>query len=96
MPFTHLNVPAQVHDLIRHLPPVLKRKIRAALEDILDDPSCGKALKEELEGYWSLRVGKSRIVYRSSGTAIEIVTIGPRESVYEEAAREIRRSQEKR
>ncbi len=43
MPFTHLKVPAQVHDLIRHLPPVLKRKIRAALGDILDDPSCGKA-----------------------------------------------------
>jgi mRNA-degrading endonuclease RelE of RelBE toxin-antitoxin system len=96
MPITYLKVPAQVRDLIRHLPPVLKRKIRAGLEDILDDPTCGKALKEELEGYWSLRVGKSRIVYRPTGTAIEIVTIGPRESVYEEAAREVRRAQGRR
>jgi len=90
MPVTHLKVPAQVRDLLRHLPPVLKRKIRAGLADILDDQTCGKALKEEPEGCWSLRVGRSRIVYRPAGADIEIVTIGPRESVYEEAAREIR------
>jgi mRNA-degrading endonuclease RelE of RelBE toxin-antitoxin system len=77
------------------LPPVLKRKVRAALADILDDPACGKALKEELEGYWSLRVGRSRIVYRLTASNVEIVTIGPRESVYEEATREILRGQRK-
>ena len=54
---------------------------------------CGKALKEDLEGYWSLRVGRTRIVYRLVGSDIEIVTIGPRESVYEEATREILRDQ---
>ena len=58
MPVAHLKVPTEVRNLIRHLPPVLKRKVRAALADILDDPTCGKALKEELEGYWSLLRGK--------------------------------------
>ena len=91
MPVTHVKAPAEVRNLIRHLPPVLKRKIRAALADILDNPTCGKALKEELEGYWSLRVGRTRIVYRLTTSNIEIVAIGPRESVYEEAAREMRR-----
>jgi mRNA interferase RelE/StbE len=86
-------VPTEVRNLIRHLPPVLKRKVRAALADILDDPTCGKALKEELEGYWSLRVGRTRIVYRLAASNIEIVTIGLRESVYEEATREILRGQ---
>ena len=93
MPVTHLKVPKEVRNLIRHLPPGLKRKVRAALADILDGPTCGKALKEELEGYRSLRVGRTRIVYRLAASNIEIVTIGPRESVYEEATREILRGQ---
>ena len=95
MPVTHLKAPVEVRNFIRHLPPVLKRKVRAALADILEDPTCSKALKEELEGYWSLQVGRTRIIYRLTTSSIEIVTIGPRQSVYEEAAREIRRGKEK-
>ena len=73
----------------------LVNNLRAALADILDDPSCGKAPKEELEGYWSLRLGRSRIIYRLSVGAVEIVAVGPRESIYEMAARQMRRDQEK-
>jgi mRNA interferase RelE/StbE len=90
-----LKVPTEVRDLIRRVHPELRRKLRAALADILDNPTCGKALKEELEGYWSLRIGRSRIIYRLSGRDVEIVAIGPRDSIYEEAARQIRRDQEK-
>ena len=95
MPVAHLKVPTEVRNLIRHLPPVLKRKVRAALADILDDPTCGKALKEELEGYLSLRVGRSRIIYRIGDGFIEIVAVGPRSSIYEETARQIHRDREK-
>jgi mRNA interferase RelE/StbE len=49
-----VKVPAEVRNLIRRLHPELKRKVRAALSDILENPGCGKALKEQLEGYWSL------------------------------------------
>ena len=90
-----LKVPLEVRNLIRRLHPEVKRKVRAALTDILDDPACGKALKEELQGYWSLRVGRSRIIYRPVESGVEIVAIGPRESVYEDTARQILRDQEK-
>ena len=95
MPASALKVPAEVRDVIRRLHPQLKRKLRLALADILDDPTCGKALKEELEGYWSLRLGRSRIIYRLRGGGIEIVAIGPRKTIYEEAARLVRRDEEK-
>jgi mRNA interferase RelE/StbE len=96
MPVRSLKVPTEVRNVIRRLHLELERKLRAALADILDDPSCGKALKEELEGYWSLRLGRSRIIYRLGVRAVEIVAVGPRESLYEEAARQIRKDQEKR
>jgi mRNA interferase RelE/StbE len=47
-----LKIPVEVRNFIKRLHPELKRKIRAALRDILENPSCGKSLKEELEGYW--------------------------------------------
>jgi hypothetical protein len=56
MPLSTLKVPAEIRNLIRRLHPQLKRKVHAALADILEDPSCGKALKEELAGYWSLPI----------------------------------------
>jgi mRNA interferase RelE/StbE len=90
-----LKVPTAVREFIRRLHPELKRKVRAALTDILDDPSCGKALKEELEGYLSLPVGRTRIIYRIGEAVIEIVAVGPRSSIYEETARQILRDQEK-
>ena len=95
MPVRSLKVPTEVRNVIRRLHPELKRKLRAALADILDDPTCGKALKEELEGYWSLRLGRSRIIYRLGVGSVEIVAIGSRESIYEEAARQIRKDQDK-
>ena len=95
MPVSTLRVPAEVRNLIRRLNPEINRKLRAPLADILDDPACGKALKEGLEGYWSLRVGRTRIIYRPSETGIDIVAIGPRECIYEQAARQILRNQDK-
>jgi mRNA interferase RelE/StbE len=95
MPVRSLKVPAEVRYVIRRLHPELKRKLRAALADILDDPTCGKALKEDLEGYWSLRIGRSRVIYRLGGGGVEIVAVGPRASIYEEAVRQIRRDQQK-
>jgi mRNA interferase RelE/StbE len=93
MPASTLKMPAEVRDFIRRLHPELKRKLRAALADILDDPTCGKALKEDLEGYWSLRLGRSRIIYRLRRGGVEIVAIGPRETIYEAVARLVRRDQ---
>ena len=85
-----------MRSLVRNLHPILKRRIRAALSDLLSDPTCGKPLKGELEGYWTLRVGRHRIVYRPDADGLEIVAIGPRRTIYEEAARSMLKRRRRR
>jgi len=89
-----LRVPDETAELIRSLHPDLKRKIKAALQTILADPQAGKALKDDLEGLRSFRVGKFRVVYAKSsgGTVIDIVAIGPRKSIYEETLRLLKKA----
>ena len=86
-----LKVPDQVARLIQGLHPDLKRRVRSALDDMLADPEVGKALRDELAGLRSCRVGRVRIVYRAAGTVIEVVAIGPRRTIYEETWRRVRR-----
>jgi mRNA interferase RelE/StbE len=95
MPVPTLKVPAQIRNLIRRLHPQLKKKVRAALADILEDPDCGKALKDELQGYWSLPIGRTRIIYRPGAGGAEIVAIGPRKTIYEDAFRQIVQDRQK-
>ncbi len=45
-----LRIPRHVATLARSLHPEIKRKVRTALAEILDDSNAGKALKGELEG----------------------------------------------
>lgn len=73
----------------------MKRKVRAALNDILKEPACGKPLERELKGYRSLRIGRYRIVYRPDAAGAEIAAIGPRKTIYEEMARYLSRSARK-
>ena len=73
-------------------PAYLEFKQRAALADMMVNPHAGKALKDELAGLWSFRVGKLRIVYRISDRVarkrcVELVACGPRERIYEETYR---------
>jgi mRNA interferase RelE/StbE len=86
LPGHKLRLPDETAATVRSMHPNLKRKIRAALQTILTDPMSGKALKDELEGLRSFRVGKFRVVYRvkAKGRIVEIVAIGPRKRIYEE------------
>ena len=87
-----LRVPNEVVKLIRGLHPHLKKKIRGSLEAILSDPQAGKALKEDLDGLRSFRVSRFRIIYRiSDKKEVEIVAIGPRDRIYEETYRIIKK-----
>lgn len=79
-----LRVPDGVAELLRGMHPHLKRKMKASLKLILNDTGEGKALKDELAGLRSFRVGRSRIIYRARKTIIEIVAIGPRDRIYGE------------
>ena len=87
-----LRIPDEVAGLIRGLHPDLKRKIRSALDDLLDDPTMGKPLREELAGLRSCRVARFRIICRVAGTVIEILAVGPRHTIYEETWRRVRRN----
>ena len=95
MPARTLKTPTTVRSLIRNMHPQLKRKVRAALTDILDDPDCGNPLEGQLKGLWSLRVGRHRVIYRPDDRGAEIVAIGPRITIYEETARHILRNRRK-
>ena len=90
-PLHRLRVPDGVADLVRGMHPTLKRKTRATLKTILSDPSSGKALKDELAGLRCFRVGSFRIIYRVMRKVVEIVAIGPRERIYEETYRLLKR-----
>jgi mRNA-degrading endonuclease RelE of RelBE toxin-antitoxin system len=74
--FHRLRVPDRVAETIRGLHPTLKQQIRTALQFLIERPTAGKALKNELAGLRSYRVGRARIVYRLAGERIiEIVAI---------------------
>ena len=89
-----LAIPDHVAELIRGLHPDIKRKVRSALESVVDDPLIGKALKDELDGLRSIRVARFRVIYRiREGRAIEVVSVGPRKSIYEETLRLLRRDE---
>ncbi len=79
-------------DLIRKLHPIIKKRIRAALSEILNNPHSGKSLRGELEGLRSYRVSKIRIIYRIADRgSVEIITIGPRKTIYKETYKLLKR-----
>lgn len=78
-----------VRDLIPHLPPELKRKVKAALRSLAEDPYQAKELKEELTGLRSYRIGRTRLILRIAGPVVEVVAFGPRSDIYERAAAEL-------
>lgn len=85
---SRFRLPDHLADSVRHMHPHLKKKIRAGLNMIVLDPSAGKALRWELSGLRSFRVGRLRIIYRViEATEIEIIAIGPRAHIYDETLR---------
>jgi mRNA interferase RelE/StbE len=90
-PLHRLRVPDGIAALVRGMHPDLKRKTKASLKMILADPSSGKALKNELAGLRSSRVGNFRIIYRVTRNVVEIVAVGPRGRIYEETYRVLKR-----
>lgn len=88
-----LKIPNHLIELIRGLHPHIKKKVRFSLEKVVNCPYTGKALKEELAGFYSYRIGNFRIIYRiSEHKVIELVAIGPRRTIYEETLKIIRQS----
>jgi mRNA interferase RelE/StbE len=89
-----LTIPPEVADVIRRLPPDLKRGVRAALRTLSVDPRQGAPLARELEGKWRYRVRRYRIVYEVDLRAhvCRVVAVGHRSDVYEQLAARLRPS----
>ncbi|MFQ6050904.1 MAG: type II toxin-antitoxin system RelE/ParE family toxin [Candidatus Hydrothermarchaeota archaeon] len=51
------------------------------MEKVLEDPKKGKPLSYRFKGYWSIRIGKYRIIYEISGNKV-IFTFKHRKRVY--------------
>ncbi len=80
-----LDIPPHVAEIIRHLPPDLKRAVKAALHALGRDPALGEALMRELEGLWKYRVRRFRIIYSvdRSIRIVRIFAVGDRRGIYE-------------
>ena len=81
-----LNIPPDVADVIRHLPPDLKRGVKAALRALSVNPQEGTPLLRELEGLSRYRVRRYRVVYEidSSARVLRVIAIGHRREIYDE------------
>ncbi len=84
-----VEIARAVRDVITHLPPELKRKVKATLRSIAEDPYQAKELKEELTRLRSYRIGRTRLIFRIAGAVVEVVAFGPRSDIYERAAAEL-------
>jgi mRNA interferase RelE/StbE len=87
------DIPPHVADIIRHLHPDLKRRVKAAIQTLSQDPELGEPLKKELEGLWKYRVRRFRIVYAvdRAGRVLRVLAVGARQRVYEDVVERIRR-----
>lgn len=62
---------------------IIKKRIE---QKLTTEPSLfGKPLRKSLRGYWSLRVGNYRVIYRIEKDTVLIFVIAHRSVVYEQA-----------
>jgi mRNA-degrading endonuclease RelE of RelBE toxin-antitoxin system len=87
-----------VAEIVRHLPPELKRGIKQALRSLSTAPFAGVPLIGELTGLWRIKVRRFRISYEPDRKArvIRIFAIGHRREVYEETAERLRQERERK
>ena len=78
-----LDVPPHVAEVIRALPPEVKRGVKEALRLLARDPGAGEPLGRELQGLWKYRVRRFRIVYERARRVVRVVAVGHRRTVYE-------------
>jgi mRNA interferase RelE/StbE len=83
--------PPHVAEIVRRLPPDLKRSVKQAVRALSVDPEIGQPLQRELQGLWRYRVRRFRIVYRvdRSRRVLQVLAVGHRQSVYEEVAEKV-------
>ncbi|MBI4824659.1 MAG: type II toxin-antitoxin system RelE/ParE family toxin [Nitrospirae bacterium] len=74
-------------DLYEDLKPLnqnIQETILSAMENRLgaEPMKYGKRLSRGLRGFWKLRVGQYRVIYRVEGTEVWVLKVGHRKDVY--------------
>ncbi|HEY7696855.1 MAG TPA: type II toxin-antitoxin system RelE/ParE family toxin [Vicinamibacteria bacterium] len=92
------EIPPEVAEVIRHLPPELKRSVKEALRGLSRNPTAGEPLRRELQGLWKYRVRRYRVVYaiEPKRRVLRILGVGPRVEIYERVAARLRRASPKK
>jgi len=80
-----ISYSASAAKAIRRLDPQIRRRVRRAIEILVEDPLRGKPLQLALKGLRSWRTGDFRIIYRVIEQRLEIlvVAIGHLRDVYD-------------
>jgi len=91
LPF-ELRYHPDVRDVdIPKLNETLKKRIKKAIEERLSisPHQYGEPLRKTLKGYWKLRVGDYRVVYKVTGNEVWILAIINRKDVYKKTVKRI-------
>ena len=80
------DIPPQVAEVIRHLPPQIKSAVKSAVRLLSGDPGRGEPLQRDLAGLWKYRVRRFRLVYQIDRKArvLRLVAVGHRRAIYDE------------
>ena len=92
------DIPPHVAEIIRHLPPDLKRSIKHSIRKLSSNPYDGAPLLRELAGLRKYKVRRFQIVYevdRRTRT-IRIFAVGHRREVYEDLVAQLRQTGRRR
>ena len=76
---------------IPQLNETLRKRIKKAIEERLSisPHQYGEPLRKTLKGYWKLRVGDYRVVYKVAGNEVWILAIINRKDVYKKIVKKI-------
>ena len=85
MAFTVRYYPDVLSDDIPALSLSIRERIRKAIEArLISAPQdYGEPLRKTLKGFWKLRVGDYRIVFKIRSDVVQIIGIGHRKDIYE-------------
>ena len=91
MPFELIYHPEVRAVDIRQLNETLKKRIKKAIEErlSLSPHHYGEPLRKSLKGYWKLRVGDYRLIYKINGNEVWIFAIINRKDVYTKITKRI-------
>jgi len=87
VPYTLRYHPRVAEDDLPEIPTNLRQRLARSIERRLTTAPehYGGPLKGSLKGYWKLRVGDYRVVFKITASEVWILTILHRKAVYEEA-----------